>query len=288
MKEKKSIDNLSERLKEELLEEEARGMKLIEEDESLKDYHVTEEMDRRMEERLKRAKAERAAYEMLSEEDKEAIRIGREALALSGPNMEEKKEPVKKKKKVFLLVAIAAVMLFAFGMTGIGEVPFVRSLIKDDLGDREITKINTKRENEDNVFVGISKEEEFYQEVNEALGVEVVRMSYLPQGAEFLEGVIENDIKNVYMLFEYEDKTIEYQFVLNYNSQVYGHDVEDVILEETGVEVSGVEIVKRLYQLPDGTKQYVAEFLYDGTFYTINAPVSEEEIGDILRNLIFY
>lgn len=292
MKENKSDEKLDERLKAELLREEERMTKIIAEDESLKGYHVTEEMDRRMEERIQRAKAERAAYEMLSEEDKEAIRIVREAQALRGSETcaEHPKRHMKKKKKrkAFLLVAIAAVLALAFGMTSIGGVPFMVDFAEDKLGNREMIRVDSGRKGEMDYIDDISEEEKFYQEVNETLGVEFVRLGYLPRKSGFITGEIDEELKRVMFLYEYEGEVIEYKFVLNYSSKAYGYDVEDEVLDEEILEVSGVPVSKKLYKLPDRTTQYAGEFEYQNTFYTINGSVDESEFVKILQSLIFY
>ena len=290
MNEKKS-DKLDERLKAELLREEERMTKLIESDESLKKYHVTEEMDRRMEVRIQRAKAERAAYQMLSEADKEAIRISREREALRGSEAED--APIlitrrKKKRKVYLLVAIAAVMMFAFGMTSIGGVPFVLEFMEDKLGNREMTKVDSGREGEDKIIEDVNQEAKFYQEVSETLGIEFVRLGYMPKKADFIVGEIDEELKRVTLLYDYDEKIIEYRFVLNYNPKTHGHDVEDYLIDEKIIEVSSVPIKKKVYNLPDDTIQYGAEFEYKGTFYTINAAILESEFEQILQSLIFF
>ena len=65
-------------LKNELTQEAGKIIKEIEADESLKDIALPEELDTGLKTKIKQYEAEKAVYEMLSDQDKEAIRIGRE------------------------------------------------------------------------------------------------------------------------------------------------------------------------------------------------------------------
>ena len=75
---KSEQERMQKLLKNELTEEADKIIKEVEADESLKDIALPEELDTGLKTKIEQYEAEKAAYEMLSDKDKEAIRIGRE------------------------------------------------------------------------------------------------------------------------------------------------------------------------------------------------------------------
>lgn len=134
----------------------------------------------------------------------------------------------------------------------------------------------------------ITGDEEFYKEVTELFGTEVVQMYYLPKNTEFLMGDIDEEGKLVCALYQYEEHVLEYQIISNYRTRSYGYDIEDELLDETQINVSDVPITVKEYRLPDGEHQFVAQFEYENCAYVLNACISEAEFHKILKNLKFF
>lgn len=286
------MENLEKRLKEELLKEAEEILAEVEADESLQKFSVTPEMDQALMERIRKEEEKRKAYDLLSEEDKEALCLGREAQILKESEaivIEEEPVTYKRRKKplkLFALVAIAAVLVLAMGMTCIGGKPFILDFMSDVFGGREITKVDSTQDNE--TKDSISKEEAFVHEVEETFGCMIVRPMYLPEATQFLVGEIDESLGRVNMIYEYEEKIIQYQISINYRERVHGYDVEDVRVSEKTIEISSVPIDIKTYELPNHEVEYVAQFEYENTFYILNAAVPEEEFEKILENLYFY
>lgn len=75
MSEQERIQKL---LKEELSREAAKIINEVESDESLKNITLPDELDASLGAKIEQYEAKKAAYEALSEQDKEALRIGQE------------------------------------------------------------------------------------------------------------------------------------------------------------------------------------------------------------------
>lgn len=133
MKEKKKIDNFEEFVVEEVLRDVAQIDADVAEYKKHHSYEYPKELDRKIMEQIREIDEKQRAYEMLSEEDKEALRIGREAMIkreLEEDAETEKVVPFKKRsKKAWLLVALVAALTMMFGMTGIGGKPFLLEMI---------------------------------------------------------------------------------------------------------------------------------------------------------------
>ena len=88
------------------------------------------------------------------------------------------KKKVKKRKrhwKAYGIVAIVAVLAMMWSMVSIGGTPFFGRVLNDIIGDREMVKVNTEREDGDKNKVDGHDEEKVYEEIKEKFGVDIVR-----------------------------------------------------------------------------------------------------------------
>ena len=330
----KHEDNLDKLLKAELEKEAGEIMEEMDSDESLQDISFPEDLDEKMWSKIQEYEEQQKAYEKLSDDDKEAIRLGREVQALrggentkdhlkkdvesdsyidnvvpieyvkhetdnkasdDGTNGETEKEAGKKKVKkrkrhwkVYGIVAIVAVLAMMWSMVSIGGTPFFGRVLNDIIGDREMVKVNTEREDGDKNKVAGHDEEKVYEEIKESLGVDVVRLEGKPDNMSLVHSDIDKKLNRVCLIFANENTTLEYQIVVNYQEQSHGYDIEDEKIKEELIKEGGNEIRFTQYKLPDESKENTAEFVYQDVFYTLNAVMDEEDFKKILKNLYFF
>ena len=319
----KHEDNLGKLLKAELEKEAGEIMEEMDSDESLQDISFPEDLDEKMWSKIQEYEEQQKAYEKLSDDDKEAIRLGREVQALrggentkdhlkkdvesdsyidnvvpiehvkhetdnkasdDGTNGETEKEAGKKKVKkrkrhwkVYGIVAIVAVLAMMWSMVSIGGTPFFGRVLNDIIGDREMVKVNTEREDGDKNKVAGHDEEKVYEEIKESLGVDVVRLEGKPDNMSLVHSDIDKKLNRVCLIFANENTTLEYQIVVNYQEQSHGYDIEDEKIKEELIKEGGNEI-----------RENTAEFVYQDVFYTLNAVMDEEDFKKILKNLYFF
>ena len=91
-----------------------------------------------------------------------------------GTNGETEKEAGKKKVKkrkrhwkVYGIVAIVAVLAMMWSMVSIGGTPFFGRVLNDIIGDREMVKVNTEREDGDKNKIDNYDEERVYEEIKD-------------------------------------------------------------------------------------------------------------------------
>ena len=330
----KHENNLDKLLKAELEKEAGEIMEEMDSDESLQDISFPEDLDEKMWSKIQEYEEQQKAYEKLSDDDKEAIRLGREVQALrggentkdhlkkdvesdsyidnvvpiehvkhetdnkasdDGTNGETEKEAGKKKVKkrkrhwkVYGIVAIVAVLAMMWSMVSIGGTPFFGRVLNDIIGDREMVKVNTEREDGDKNKVAGHDEEKVYEEIKESLGVDVVRLEGKPDNMSLVHSDIDKKLNRVCLIFANENTTLEYQIVVNYQEQSHGYDIEDEKIKEELIKEGGNEIRFTQYKLPDESKENTAEFVYQDVFYTLNAVMDEEDFKKILKNLYFF
>lgn len=201
------------------------------------------------------------------------------------------KKKVKKRKrhwKAYGIVVIVAVLAMMWSMVSIGGTPFFGRVLNDIIGDREMVKVNTEREDGDKNKTDDHDEAKVYEEIKESLGVDVVRLEGKPDNMSLVHSDIDKKLNRVCLIFANENTTLEYQIVVNYQEQSHGYDIEDEKIKEELIKEGGNEIRFTQYKLPDESKENTAEFVYQDVFYTLNAVMDEEDFKKILKNLYFF
>lgn len=212
-----------------------------------------------------------------------------------GTNEETEKEAGKKKVKkrkrhwkAYGIVAIVAVLAMMWSMVSIGGTPFFGRGLNDIIGDREMVKVNTEREDGDKNKIGNYEEESVYEDIKDKMGVDVVRLRITSKEMSLVQSDIDEVLKRVSLIYDNKKNIIEYQIVFNYKEQSHGYDVEDKKIKEEQIKVAGNNIDIFQYELPDGNKENIAQFIYEDVFYTINATMDEDEFKELLKNLYFF
>lgn len=201
------------------------------------------------------------------------------------------KKKVKKRKrhwKAYGIVAIVAVLAMMWSMVSIGGTPFFGRVLNDIIGDREMVKVNTEREDGDKNKVDDYDEFQVYEEIKKKMGVDVVRFLQKSDDMILVQSDIDEILKRVCLIYNNGENIIEYQMVFNYKEQSHGYDIEDKKIKEEQFEVDGNNIVIIQYELPDGGKESVAQFTYKDVFYTINTTMDAKSFKELLKTLYFF
>ena len=198
------------------------------------------------------------------------------------------KKKVKKRKRHWKVYGIVAVLAMMWSMVSIGGTPFFSRGLNDTIGDREMVKVNTEREDGDKNKIGNYEEESVYEDIKDKMGVDVVRLRITSKEMSLVQSDIDEVLKRVSLIYDNKKNIIEYQIVFNYKEQSHGYDVEDKKIKEEQIKVAGNNIDIFQYELPDGNKENIAQFIYEDVFYTINATMDEDEFKELLKNLYFF
>ena len=199
------------------------------------------------------------------------------------------KKKVKKRKrhwKVYGIVAIVTVLAMMWSMVSIGGTPFFGRVLNDIIGDREMVKVNTEREDGDKNKIDNYDEESVYEEIKDKFGMDVVRFRRKSDGMTLIQSDIDEALKRVCLIYSNEETIMEYQMIFNYKEQSHGYDVEDKKIKEEQMIVDGNKINIIQYELSDGSKENIAQFEYKDVFYILNTTMEEEEFKKILKNLL--
>ena len=291
MSEKK--DQLKEILKDQLNKE----AKQIEEEVGLNDNEeIPNELKIRMKNALDQKIREREmrsedmkrtdAYAKLSEEDQEALRLGREMLK----NQSEEKKIYtmrRKKRNIRRIVALAAVLILvmAVGMTSIGGPERMLQFVKSSVGGRQVSKVNSSDKNK---IIEEEDEEKAYEKIEKEFGIAPVRLWWYPENMEFENMILDTDIQVAEVDYLYKDKKIEYFVSASYGEVSWGYDNEDKKIDYYCEQVKSTDIEVTEYETPETERnRYVAEFEYKKLHYCLSGELTKEEIENILKNLYF-
>lgn len=292
MSEKK--DQLKEILKDQL----NREAKQIEEEVGLNDNEeIPNELKIRMKNALDQKIREREmrsedmkrtdAYAKLSEEDREALRLGREMLK----NQSEEKKIYtirRKKRNIRRIVALAAVLILvmAVGMTSFGGPERMLQFVKSSVGGRQVSKVNSSDKNK---IIEEEDEEKAYEKLADEFGIDPVRLIWRPKGMKFEKMILDTDIQVAEVDYLYKSKRIEYFISASYGEVSWGYDNEDKKINCYYEQVGKTDIEVTEYETPETERnRYVAEFEYKKMHYCFSGEMKKEEIENILKNLYFY
>lgn len=291
MSEKK--DQLKEILKDQL----NREAKQIEEEVGLNDNEeIPNELKIRMKNALDQKIREREmrsedmkrtdAYAKLSEEDREALRLGREMLK----NQSEEKKIYtirRKKRNIRRIVALAAVLILvmAVGMTSIGGPERMLQFMKSSVGGRQVSKVNSSDKNK---IIEEEDEEKAYEKIAEEFGIEPVRLWWYPENMEFENMILDTDIQVAEIDYLYNSERTEFIISASYGKVSMGADNEDEITDHYYKQEKKIQIEVTEYKTPEtGTNRYKAEFKYKNLYYCLTGTMTKEEMENILKNLYF-
>ena len=291
MSEKK--DQLKEILKDQL----NREAKQIEEEVGLNDnVEIPNELKIRMKKALDQKIREREkcsedmkrmdAYAELSEEDQEALRLGREMLK----NQSEEKKIYtmhRKKRNIRRIVALAAVLILvmAVGMTSIGGPERMLQFMKSSVGGRKVSQVDSSDENK---IIEEEDEEKAYEKIGEEFGIQPVRIVWRPNGMKVQRMELDTDIQLVELDYLYKGENTEFVISASYGEASLGADNEDEITDHFYKQEKESQIEVTEYKTPEtGTNRYKAEFKYKNLYYCLTGTMTKEEMENILKNLYF-
>ena len=291
MSEKK--DQLKEILKDQLNKE----AKQIEEEVGLNDNEeIPNELKIRMKNALDQKIREREmrsedmkrtdAYAKLSEEDREALRLGREMLK----NQSEEKKIYtmrRKKRNIRRIVALAAVLILvmAVGMTSFGGPERMLQFVKSSVGDRQVSKVNSSDKNK---IIEEEDEELAYEDAEKEFGIGVVRILGKLDGMQFDKMTLDRDLQVAELSYNYKEGKIQFIISAAYGETAWGSDNEDIVIDNYFIKRKETTIEVKKYKMVEKSEdRFAAEFEYKDLHYCITGTINEIEIKKILDNLYF-
>lgn len=270
-------DDMKRFLQEELKKEAEEILQEVEADPEVENLKAPEEIDDKLYEQIRQYKEKQdAPEEALSEQQQEWIRLG-------------KIYQSKRKKRKYVVLATSMMAAFAVGITSFGEPERIFEKFNHMMAGRDQIVLNSDDENVTEAKT--STEEEAYQKIKDEFGFDPVRMYYLPPNIRFQEVIIFREMQNIHIVYnDGGNGTLRYQIAVNYREASTGFDVEDKLLRKEYIEVQGVPITIKYYEVEkENEKRMSATFEYQDVQYLLSINnIKEQEFEKILKNLKFF
>lgn len=222
-------------------------------------------------------------YEQLSPEDREDLELGRQIRR----EREEAQEKKGRKRfgKIALNLAAVLALVSILGITSVGGPARLVEMMKRAVGEREVVQVDS---NEENLKIAEEREEEAYQKIKDAFGVDPVKIIASPEGFEFSELVIDETIQTAEMFYQYKGENVVYFVNASYTSTSWGMDVEDTVTDTYYKEKEGTKIEIKEYEIVSSDiKRYSASYKYKGVEYFLIGTMSKQDFEVIVENLYF-
>lgn len=247
---------------------------------------------------------------LLSEEDKEALRLGRELMKQKKEetlyevnteihkhlNTEDDKAGHKgkgarvfrmpKKKRVFFTFAAVLVLVVGTSVTSVGSKSYLKELWDRVRGGETMQVVNVK-----DMDTKVSEDDDFgvFSEIREKLGVTAVRLRYKPTDMRLKSYEIDEEQGRAVLLYEYEGEVICYTIYLNDSDSSLSQKQEDYLSDEFVVEIDEQSIIVKEFSLDNSTQlRYVADFKFKGINYQVKGVMIREEFKKIIENLVYF
>ena len=280
---KENGSDLEEIIREELHKEAEETRRIVEASE-------TEELSRDRKEAIRQNLKEQIdeykkekVYEQLSPEDREDLELGRQ--------IRREREEAQEKKgrrrfgKIALNLAAVLALVSILGITSVGGPARLVEMMKRAVGEREVVQVDS---NEENLKIAEEREEEAYQRIKDAFGVDPVKIIASPEGFEFSELVIDENMQMAELFYQYNGENTVYFINASYSSASWGMDAEDKVTDTFFIEKKGTRIEIKEYEISESKKtRYSANYKYKGIEYFLIGTMNRKEFELIIEKLHF-
>lgn len=195
----------------------------------------------------------------------------------------------RRKKKRYVVLALAAVLVLVFGsvMTGVGSKSYWKILWDRMIGEEELSYIDV--EEMDSKDTEDLDEVQIYKLIREKLGILPVRFEYVPAGMILKEYELDYEQQRAVLIYEYSGQTIRYRMYMNDADSSFAQTELDEMISEYEIKASSnVTINVKEYDVENVKEnRYVAEFEYQDAQYQLMGIIEKTEFDKILKNLFF-
>lgn len=247
-----------------------------------------------MEQTRKETEEREEAINHLSEEDREALELGRKMLKagigqkdpeeLSGKKVRRKKRPLK----MYLALAAVIVCVLAMGITSMGGPERIVRMMTQNVGDREVDQVDSNHADKENKVIEGEDEEKAYQEIGDVFNTDIVKLSANLKDMKFDSMNLDENNQIAENYYTYNKKTIAYIISAPYRENSWGVDFEDPIEKKYTEKLHNCKIDITVYKI-DKNEQfgYAAKFKYNNIDYLLTGTMRQQEFDKILKSLVF-
>ena len=221
-------------------------------------------------------KTEAAEYrpeDLLSEEDRKALEIGRKRMR----NQKKHRWAIR-----FAVNAAVLVCAFLVGVSTEANRTRLINVINTWVGDEALGRLDNETDRE---YVG-SDQEKAYADIEEQLGIKSVRFMYELKGMEFEKYEIDTKAKIARLFYSYNDSIITILMRKDEKGTSKGSIKDGNIKEvfDVNTDIGTVKVAEIEGKFKD---KYMAEFVTDNTYYHMFGELPREEFVNLVSSIFF-
>lgn len=265
--------------------QEMKGKSLVDiESYEFEEDEVYQELKNTIEER-EEERENKGIYENLSEEDREALELGKK--------VKEKRTARRRRwkgRRRVVVTAAALLVLVGGVLTATGDMDYIISkfnIIKDG---RLYTVIDV---NDTGSALELETDEEFeaYQEIEENLGIPPIYLTVKPEGMEFKEFESFSEFGKAHVYYEYKSNIIFVELFKVQEPTTVGSYLDGQVEEMFRVTIEADKKEVDVYGVKGSPDKegicYSTDFIYQNCYYRIYGVMEKEEFVKMIEK-IFY
>lgn len=222
-----------------------------------------------------------SVYAALSEEDREALELGRKMREINAAG--KGRRGGRRWKRLASAAAVLA-LVCVYGTTSMGTGEKFASAIEQIVGERRILQIDS---DEDRRVLKNDREENAYQEMKNIFGVDVVKLVRM-KGMVFERADLDENLHTAELLYKYNGENLWYVISAGYYDAAFGFDADDKIIEKENVDMGGEMAELAVYKRNgNGEIKSTVHFTHQKLEYFLVTHAGKEDLKKILKNLYF-
>lgn len=214
-------------------------------------------------------------YDMLSEEDRKALAIGKRKLAHGKRSMVV---------KMLSKVAVVFLCVFVVSMTSTASRDYIMTIVNKVIGNSERTVIS----NSTDIMRNEEPDETIVLDAIEGdLNIKVPKLSYKPEGMKYYDYNIGLTSDSALIQYMYNDTILNISMYRASKDLAMGQIIHGNVVSNFKTNLGDEEVIVKEIHNSNGEKEFVTEFEMNGAYYTIGGILSKEDFTKLLNNIYF-
>lgn len=286
-----SNPEMDRKLRESLKEEADRIAEELENNPELQDIKAPDDMYDKIVEKLKEQgiweePSQTDVYELLSEKDREALKMGQKMQVKRA-----KREKCRKKlgrigrSKASMTVLIIVASLLAVGCGSEASRAYVQRMWSLVVDGQLTIGIDSSEDNNRSLT---AEEIKIYNKIQEALGIAPPVWTYSPDSMVLEEYEIEEDTYSCVIFYEIDGKPMTVQMYKKNQIDSKITKFDGQIIKRA--RINAVDLTVSIWQLDSWEEEnaYVTQFEFSNGYYVITSEIDDEIFTKLIQNINFY
>ena len=212
---------------------------------------------------------------MLSEEDWEALQLGRKVQA------QGRRRYVK---RFVQMAATVLICVLAVSMSSEANRQYIMGMVNTIIGNgSQRAVVDTKG----TVFNRDKKEGEAYEEIEEKLGIPVPRLTCLAEGMAYDSYFLSEGLRDGSVFYTYGEMIVTLGIHKREGGSVMNQTFGGELVNKSKIEVNGLPV--QIYEMEHegGEHSYIAEFEWEDGYYVLTGKMEREAFLKVVQGIAF-